>query len=63
MNTGVYGIFMLGQGFLIQKSDIPPWFIWIYRIASHTYAVSTSDFKRVHRQRCNEGCDEPILEG
>jgi len=36
--AGFYGMFMLCQGFLIVKSDIPGYFIWIYYIAFHTYS-------------------------
>jgi len=36
--AGLYGVFMLCQGFLIPKSDIPGYFIWIYYIAFHTYS-------------------------
>jgi len=36
--AGLYGVFMLCQGFLIVKSDIPGYFIWIYYIAFHTYS-------------------------
>jgi len=35
--AGLYGMFMLCEGFLIVKNDIPPWFIWGYYIAFHTY--------------------------
>lgn len=38
IGAGLYGFFMLCQGFLIVRSDIPPWFIWGYYIAFHTYA-------------------------
>lgn len=36
--AGFYGMFMLCQGFLIVKSDIPGYFIWVYYIAFHTYS-------------------------
>lgn len=35
--AGLYGMFMLCEGFLIVKDDIPPWFIWGYYMAFHTY--------------------------
>lgn len=35
--AGLYGMFMLCEGFLIVKDDIPPWFIWGYYLAFHTY--------------------------
>ena len=36
--AGLYGIFMLCQGFLIVPSRIPGYFIWVYYIAFHTYS-------------------------
>lgn len=36
--AGLYGIFMICQGFLIIPSRIPGYFIWIYYIAFHTYS-------------------------
>jgi ABC-type multidrug transport system permease subunit len=35
--AGLYGMFMLCEGFLVVKEDIPPWFIWGYYLAFHTY--------------------------
>lgn len=36
--AGLYGMFMLTQGFLIIKDDIPGYLIWIYYIGFHTYS-------------------------
>eukprot|EP00465_Bigelowiella_longifila_P011906 CAMPEP_0185253788 /NCGR_PEP_ID=MMETSP1359-20130426/2388_1 /TAXON_ID=552665 /ORGANISM="Bigelowiella longifila, Strain CCMP242" /LENGTH=188 /DNA_ID=CAMNT_0027836215 /DNA_START=150 /DNA_END=716 /DNA_ORIENTATION=- len=36
--AGLFGFFMLCQGFFIVKSQIPPWFIWGYYIAFTTYS-------------------------
>jgi len=36
--AGLYGTFMLCQGFLIVKDDIPGYFIWVYYMAFHTYS-------------------------
>jgi hypothetical protein len=38
LGAATYGFFMLCEGFLIVKSDIPPWFIWGHYIAFHTYS-------------------------
>jgi ABC-type multidrug transport system ATPase subunit len=35
--AGLFGFFMLCQGFFIVKDDIPPYLIWGYYIAPHTY--------------------------
>jgi ABC-type multidrug transport system ATPase subunit len=38
LGAAVYGFFMLCEGFLIVRSDIPGWFIWGHYIAFHTYS-------------------------
>lgn len=39
--AGLYGFFMLFQGFMIVPSDFPDWLRWTYNIAFHTYAWRT----------------------
>lgn len=36
--AGFYGVFMLCEGFLIVYNDIPPWLIWVYYLAFHSYS-------------------------
>lgn len=36
--AGFYGMFMLCQGYMIVKSQIPDYLIWGYYIAFHTYS-------------------------
>mmetsp|Transcript_13847 Transcript_13847/g.19217 ORF Transcript_13847/g.19217 Transcript_13847/m.19217 type:complete len:122 (-) Transcript_13847:275-640(-) len=38
LGAGIFGFFMLCQGFFIMHDDIPDWFIWGYYIAFHTYS-------------------------
>ncbi|EKX38776.1 hypothetical protein GUITHDRAFT_115105 [Guillardia theta CCMP2712] len=38
LGAAVYGFFMLCEGFMKIKSDIPDYFIWGYYIAFHTYS-------------------------
>merc|ERR1711998_286809 len=38
LGAGVFGFFMLCEGFFIVKDDIPPWFIWVYHIGFHSYS-------------------------
>ncbi len=35
--AGLYGMFMLCEGFLVVYNDIPPWFIWGYYLGFHSY--------------------------
>jgi len=39
--AGLYGFFMLFQGFLLLPSAFPSWLRWTYDIAFHTYAWRT----------------------
>ena len=36
--AGIYGMFMLLQGFMIVPSEFPSWLGWSYNIAFHTYS-------------------------
>jgi len=36
--AGIYGMFMLTEGFLIIKDEIPGYLIWLYYIGFHTYS-------------------------
>ena len=36
--AGIFGFFMLSEGFFIVKDEIPNWFIWGYYAAFHTYS-------------------------
>ena len=38
MIAGLFGFFMLFQGFMIVPSDFPDWLRWTYNIAFHTYS-------------------------
>jgi len=39
--AGLYGFFMLMQGFMLVPSDFPNWLRWTYNVAFHTYAWRT----------------------
>ena len=38
VGAATYGFFMLCEGFMVIKDDIPPWFIWGHYIGFHTYS-------------------------
>ena len=42
--AGFFGFCMLCEGFFIVRADIPPWLIWGYYIAPHTYSFRTFMF-------------------
>jgi ABC-type multidrug transport system permease subunit len=39
--AGMYGFFMLVEGFMIVPSDFPNWLAWLYYVAVHTYSWRT----------------------
>jgi ABC-type multidrug transport system permease subunit len=39
--AGMFGFFMLFQGFMLVPSDFPPWLRWTNKIAFHTYSWRT----------------------
>lgn len=38
IGAGIFGMFMLCEGFMVIKSAIPGWWIWCYYIAFHTWS-------------------------
>jgi len=43
--AGLYGMFMLLQGFMMVPSEFPSWLSWSYKIAFHTYSWRTFMYK------------------
>jgi hypothetical protein len=39
--AGLYGFFMLFQGFMLVPSDFPDWLSWVYYVGPQTYAWRT----------------------
>jgi hypothetical protein len=39
--SGVFGFFMLFQGFMLVPSEFPNWLRWVYNVAFHTYSWRT----------------------
>jgi len=48
--AGVYGLFMLLQGFMLVPSEFPGWLKWTHNIAFHTYAWRSFMFSEFHDQ-------------
>lgn len=46
--AGVFGFFMLCEGFFKLKNDIPDYLIWGYHIAPHTYSFRTFMYCEFH---------------
>jgi ABC-type multidrug transport system ATPase subunit len=40
--AGFYGFCILCEGFFQLKSEIPPWFIWVYYMGFHTYSFRSA---------------------
>jgi ABC-type multidrug transport system permease subunit len=39
--AGMFGFFMLFQGFMLVPSEFPKWLRWVYNVAFHTYSWRT----------------------
>jgi hypothetical protein len=39
--AGMFGFFMLFQGFMLVPSEFPNWLRWVYNVAFHTYSWRT----------------------
>ena len=48
MVAGMYGFFMLYQGFMLIPSDFPSWLRWTYNVGFHTYAWRTFMYSEFH---------------
>lgn len=46
--AGIYGMFMILQGFMIVPSEFPGWLSWAYYIAFHTYSWRTFMYNEFH---------------
>mmetsp|Transcript_32661 Transcript_32661/g.74638 ORF Transcript_32661/g.74638 Transcript_32661/m.74638 type:complete len:621 (-) Transcript_32661:120-1982(-) len=58
--AGLFGMFMLVEGFMIRPQDIPGYWIWAHKIAFHTYSFEWF----MHNQFSGEAgypCGEAIL--
>eukprot|EP00644_Phytophthora_capsici_P012393 jgi/Phyca11/572042/estExt2_Genewise1.C_PHYCAscaffold_460122 len=41
LGAGIYGMFMLCEGFMVPKDTIPDYWIWAYYLAFHTYSFKS----------------------
>ncbi|GMF11086.1 unnamed protein product [Phytophthora lilii] len=41
LGAGIYGMFMLCEGFMVPKETIPDYWIWAYYIAFHSYSFQS----------------------
>lgn len=52
LGSGIFGLFMLCEGFFILRDDIPDYWIGAYYAAFHTYVQACLE-ARAPRARCN----------
>lgn len=53
--AGLYGFFMLFQGFMLIPSDFPDWLFWVYYIGPQTYAWRTFMVSEFRGEEAFEG--------
>lgn len=55
LGAGIYGMFMLNQGFFLIRDNIPPYWIWCYYIGFHTWTFQIFMYNEFHNSTvdCN----------
>jgi len=61
--AGIYGLFMLLQGFMLVPSEFPGWLKWTYNIAFHTYAWRTFMFSEFRDQTYPDAEGQGLQDG
>jgi ABC-type multidrug transport system ATPase subunit len=61
MAAGVYGMFMLCEGFFQIKSEIPDYLIWIYYTGFHTYSFRSAMYTEFHDDGTFDDAISPTL--
>jgi len=46
LGAGIFGMFMLCEGFMVPRDSIPDYWIWGYYLAFHTYSFETFVYKQ-----------------
>ncbi|KAG7378529.1 hypothetical protein PHYPSEUDO_009942 [Phytophthora pseudosyringae] len=49
LGAGIYGMFMLCEGFMVPKETIPDYWIWAYYMAFHTYSFQSFVYEHFSR--------------
>ncbi|EGZ21813.1 ABC transporter-like protein [Phytophthora sojae] len=49
LGAGIYGMFMLCEGFMVPKSTIPDYWIWAYYLAFHSYSFKSFVFEHFNQ--------------
>ncbi|CAI5702642.1 unnamed protein product [Peronospora effusa] len=50
LGAGVFGMFMLCEGFMVPRDSIPTYWIWGYYLAFHTYSFESFVFKQFENE-------------
>jgi len=48
LGAGVFGMFMLTEGFFVILKNLPKWYIWSYYIGFHTYTFEMFMYNEFH---------------
>ncbi|GMF66938.1 unnamed protein product [Phytophthora fragariaefolia] len=50
LGAGVFGMFMLCEGFMVPRDSIPDYWIWGYYLAFHSYSFESFVFKQFENE-------------
>ncbi|KAG6614192.1 ABC transporter G family member 15 [Phytophthora cinnamomi] len=54
LGAGVFGMFMLCEGFMVPRDSIPDYWIWGYYLAFHSYSFESFVFKQFENESSEE---------
>ncbi|EGZ16359.1 ABCG transporter ABC superfamily [Phytophthora sojae] len=54
LGAGVFGMFMLCEGFMVPRDSIPDYWIWGYYLAFHSYSFESFVFKQFENETSDE---------
>ncbi|RLN45006.1 hypothetical protein BBO99_00009508 [Phytophthora kernoviae] len=54
LGAGVFGMFMLCEGFMVPRDSIPDYWIWGYYLAFHSYSFESFVFKQFENETSEE---------
>lgn len=62
LGAGIFGMFMLCEGFMVPRDTIPDYWIWAYYLAFHTYSFESFVYKHFEPLQDSSASAKAILQ-